>query len=93
MRAEIGVRTAWLLLALAAVLVACSGPPDAGAEDTDGDGESDRAVVGDWNGDGKFETADVQAAIDALEDEGPKTITLMPGIEFRPVEISSLVQR
>jgi len=51
--------------------------------DTDGDGHPDRARVGDWDGDGTLEMADIQQAIDALTDPGDKLVEILAG-EFAP---------
>lgn len=52
-------------------------PPGARVEDRDGDGLGDYACVGDWNLDGRCEMeADIQAAIDRLNDPGDKLVEL-----------------
>jgi hypothetical protein len=57
--------------------------------DQDGDGAPDYASVGDWDGDGAFELADVQAAIDALTDTGLKRIFVEAGT-FLPATTTPL---
>lgn len=46
--------------------------------DSDDDGNPDAAYVGDWDGDGSYEQADIRAAIAALTDTGQKHIKLGP---------------
>jgi hypothetical protein len=52
--------------------------------DRDGDGLPDYASVGDWDGDGARELTDVQAAIDALTDPGPKFVFVEAGTYLPP---------
>ena len=52
--------------------------------DQDGDGAPDYASVGDWDGDGLLELEDVQAAIDALTDSGPKSVWVEEGVFVPP---------
>jgi len=52
--------------------------------DQDGDGAADFASVGDWDGDGLRELTDVQAAVDALTDPGPKWIFVEAGSYLPP---------
>jgi hypothetical protein len=70
-----------ILLAAALVLVASPGAAQVNQLlDQDGDGLPDYASVADWDGDGVREMNDIQAAIDALTDPGPKHIFVQPGI-------------
>jgi hypothetical protein len=57
--------------------------------DTDGDGRNDFASVGDWNGNGELELDDIQAAVDALDDPGLKTIEVEAGLFLPPASPSS----
>lgn len=47
--------------------------------DRDGNGFPDFAEVGDWNGNGVLEMADLQAAMDSLTDPGWKELYVRPG--------------
>jgi hypothetical protein len=75
-----------LLLALSCAFLLAAGPGAAAPvlEDQDGDGAFDTATVGDWDDDGLRETADVQAAVDALTDSGAKTVRVTPGVYAPP---------
>jgi hypothetical protein len=52
--------------------------------DRDGDGMPDHAQVGDFDGDGILEMNDLQDAMDALTDPGPKRIVVVPGVFAAP---------
>lgn len=58
--------------------------------DQDGDGLPDFASVGDWDGDGTRELTDIQAAIDALTDPGPKWVSVEAGTFLPPVAPTGL---
>jgi hypothetical protein len=62
----------------------CStGPALNVATDRDGDGLPDTIRVGDFDGDGVLEMDDLQSAMDALTDPGPKQLDVVPG-SFAP---------
>lgn len=67
-----------------------SSPPGgcraSGTLDRDRDGEPDLACVGDWDGDGTYELLDIQAAVDALTDDGDKLVRLLGVRYVAPVE-------
>ena len=82
-------RLRWVLpLLLVAPLWAGAAP---NLLDADGDGAFDTAFVADWDGDGLLETADVQAAVDALTDSGPKTVNVTPGVYLPPAQAPAAV--
>lgn len=73
----------WLFLAAAALLAPIASDASQ-LLDQDGDGAPDFASVGDWDGNGQREAADIRAAIAALTDTGAKTVfveagTFLPG--------------
>ena len=61
------------------LLLATGGAHANSLQDQDGNGAPDFASVGDWDGDGIRELADVQAAVDALTDAGPKRVFVEAG--------------
>lgn len=67
----------------------CSTPTPINAlRDRDGDGLPDQVLVGDFDGDGVLEMNDIQAAIDALTDPGPKQIDVAPGVFAYPSSVA-----
>jgi hypothetical protein len=73
-------RSGWSGLFLGAALGISAAPAWANTLlDKDGDGLPDFASVGDWDGDGVREISDIQAAVDALTDPGPKQVDVQPG--------------
>jgi hypothetical protein len=85
------LRSCWSRLALAAALGVAPGPAWGSALlDQDGDGLLDFASVGDWDGDGALELTDVQAAIDALTDPGPKWVSIETGVFLPPAAPTGL---
>jgi hypothetical protein len=82
------MRSLLLLSGLAAITaqaaIVC--PPGHNLEDRDGNGLYDYACVADWNGDGTLEIVeDIQAAVAALNDPGPKLVELSAGSYLPPV--------
>ena len=62
--------------------------------DRDGDGAPDYASVSDWDGDGTLEMVDdIQAAIDALTDDGPKLVEVEAGSYAPPAPGSGIILR
>ena len=55
------------------------------AWDSNGNGLPDRVTVGDYDHDGVREMDDIQDAIDALSDPGPKLVTVQAGDYVAPV--------
>lgn len=73
-----------IALCASTALIADAPPLPNTALDTDADGAPDYVWVSDWDGDGLLEMEDdIQAAIDALTDPGPKTVTIAAG-SFAP---------
>ena len=54
------------------------------ALDSDGDGLPDLVTVGDFDGDGVREMDDLQDAVDALTDLGPKVVNVLAGDYVAP---------
>ena len=65
------------------IALICAAAPISSQEndptDTDGNGHPDHVRVTDWDGDGFLEMSDVQAAVDALTDPGPKEVVIGAG--------------
>src|SRR5262245_40128233 len=61
-------------------------PPPYVLTDKDKDGLPDSAQVGDFDGDGVHRMDDIQDAMDALTDPGPKTILVEPGDYLGPTQ-------
>lgn len=57
-------------------------------QDRDGDSLPDYVSVGDWDGDGRLEMTDIQAAINALTDPGDKLVEIAPGSYRAPASAS-----
>jgi hypothetical protein len=79
----------WALAWLGLGTGGCSSPPEINAlRDRDGDGLPDQVLVGDFDGDGVLEMNDIQAAMDALSDPGPKRIDVAPGVFAYPSTVA-----
>jgi hypothetical protein len=84
-------RSCWSRLAFAAALGIAPGSAWGNALlDQDGDGLPDFASVGDWDGDAALELTDIQAAIDALTDPGPKWVSVEAGTFLPPAAPTGL---
>jgi hypothetical protein len=85
-RAALAARLAAAPPAAAAAQGFCSGRPSNLPLDLDLDGAPDTVCVSDYDRDGALEMDDLQDAIDALADPGPKSVYVLPGSYAPPAQ-------